>query len=314
MSNFKKIFLVFIPIVLAIFLAGNAGAEPTASGETAVTAVKDQGFVADFYSSPGSEKKIGILALGGSEGGKPDMLAKLFAGAGYPVLCLAYFKVEGRPETLEEIELEYFDKAVDWMLGGTRCRAGGIAVVGASKGAELALLVASRRPEIKGVIAIAPSSVVWQGLPKRFWPPPPVRSSWKTGGQPLAFVPYDNSFIPDPNRLVELYRRSLANTEAVRAASIPVERINGPILLLSGADDALWPSGPMGDAIGARLKEKGFKHGFTHAVFPAAGHTLNENYMIGGTVEGNRKARIEAQAKALEFLASLEKGRAATGK
>jgi dienelactone hydrolase len=283
-------------------------AEPPAPAKTSVLPVTGQGFVADFISSPGAEKKMGILVLGGSEGGKPTTLAAPFAEAGYPALAVGYFRVEGRPATLEEIDLEYFDKPIAWLLAGGRAAPGGIIVVGASKGAELALLLASRKPEIKGVIAISPSSVVWQGIPASFWPTPPVRSSWRAGGKPLAFVPYAAGFIPDPANLVELYRRSLENREAARAAAIPVEKINGPILLLAGADDTLWPAAEMGEAICARLKANGFRFSFQQVVYPQAGHTLNEKYMFGGTADGNRRARLDIPVRIAAFLSALEAG------
>jgi dienelactone hydrolase len=295
---------VVLAMALTFFAPFVAAADP---GITAVlTPVTGAGFVGDFYTSPGAGKKPGIMVLGGSEGGKPSGQAALYAALGYPVLAVGYFKVEGRPDTLEEIDLEYFDKPIAWLMAGERARAGGIVVIGASKGAELALLLASRKPEISGVIALSPSSVVWQGLPKVYWPTPPMRSSWRSGGKPVAFVPYDSGYIPDPSRLVDYYRRSLANQDAARAAVIPVEKINGPVLLLLGADDTLWPSGEMGEAIGARLKANGFRFSFEKKVYPQAGHTLSEKYLLGGTVEGNQQARIESGKKITEFLKQIE--------
>jgi uncharacterized protein len=302
MKNYLRgVVLVMTLTCLAPLLAG---ADPAVT--PVMTAVTGQEFVGDFYTSPGAEKKPGIMVLGGSEGGKPSEQAARYAALGYPVLAVGYFKVEGRPATLEEIDLEYFDKPIAWLMAGERARKGGIVVAGGSKGAELALLLASRKTEISGVIAISPSSVVWQGLPKVYWPTPPVRSSWRAGGKPVAFVPYDSGYIPDPSRLVDYYRRSLANQDAARAAAIPVEKINGPVLLLLGADDTLWPSAEMGEAIGARLKANGFRFSFEKQVYPQAGHTLSEKYLLGGTVEGNRQARLDSMKRITEFLTQIE--------
>jgi dienelactone hydrolase len=289
-SNMNRVFL----LTILTSMAGIAGAQPAA------IAVQGQGFVADFYSSAESTGKTGILVLGGSEGGIPTALAKIFVDAGYPVLCPAYFKMAGTPEILEEIPLEYFDKIIAWMLGEGGMARGGIIAAGASKGAELALLLASRRPEIVGVIAISPSSVVWQGLPKSFWPVPKARSSWTAGRKELPFVSYDFSMGVDPSSLVDMYRQSLKN--AAVDAAISVEKINGPVLLLSGADDRLWPSREMGNTIIAQLKANSFAYRSEHVTYPEAGHTLNENYMVGGSAEGNRKARIDVQARVLDFL------------
>ena len=270
--------------------------------ESVKTTIKGEEFVADLYTTEGSTKKLGVLVLGGSDGGKASYLAKPFAEAGYPTVALAYFKSKGTPEALDEIPLEYFAKALDWMKTNEKM-ADGIVAVGGSKGAELALLLAAKHPEIKGVIALAPSSVVWQGLPKVFWPP---RSSWTFGGQSLPYVPYDISKGIDPKELLGMYQQSLTQKEAVEKATIEVEKINGPILLLSGRDDRMWPSVEMGDAIGERLKVKGFKYKVAHIKYDDAGHTLNEFFMIGGTSEGNQKARLDSTERMLEFLKSVQ--------
>jgi uncharacterized protein len=292
--------------VLAAFMMAFAFITGAAGAEAAPVAVQGQGFTADFYAPAGSSAKTGVLVLGGSEGGKPEVMAKSLVEAGYPVLCIAYFNLEGLPQTLEEIPLEYFYKAISWMIDGGKVKKGGIAVVGGSKGAELALLLASRRPEIIGVVARAPSSVVWQGLPKSFWPLPQARSSWSEGGKPLPFVPYSYDGYSPSSSLVELYRSSLEKAKAAAETVIPVERINGPLLLLSGADDKLWPSSEMAAAIVARLKAKGFSSDVECVVYPDAGHTLNEYVILGGTPDGNRKARLDSEARTLEFLARLD--------
>jgi dienelactone hydrolase len=277
--------------------------------ERAKTEVQGQEFVADFYCEEGCTNKLGILYLGGSEGGKPPRyVPELFAQNGYPVLAPAYFKEQGLPDTLQMIPLEYFDKVIAWMERNERIPRGGIVAVGASKGAELALLLASRKPEIKGVIALSPSSVVWDGLPKEFWPPNP-RSSWSVKGEPVPFVPYDYSkgfAAGDPLAIYRFYQQSLTQTDAVEWAAIKVEYIHGPVLLLSGRNDQLWPSEEMGDAICARLKKNGFKYRYEHVKYDNAGHTLSEYYLLGGTLEGNRKARIDSARRMLEFLKTVE--------
>jgi dienelactone hydrolase len=268
--------------------------------------VVGSGFVADFYSRADLTNKRCILFLGGSEGGKPrNPYAQRLAESGYPTLALAYFKEQGLPESLEMIPLEYFDKPIEWMQ--ERTGRGGIVVVGASRGAELALLLASTKPTIRGVIAISPSSVVWNGMPKE--PPMIVCSSWSLGGKPVPFMPADLSRdlgkeISDGGLHViyKFFQEELARKELVAKATIKVDQVHGPVLLASGHDDEIWPAEEMGDAICSRLKEKAFKYRYEHLKYPDAGHTLSETLMIGGTVEGNRKARIDLTERMLAFL------------
>jgi hypothetical protein len=209
------------------------------------------------------------------------------------------------------IPLEYFDKAIGWMENNEKIRPDGIVVVGKSKGAELALLLASKHSEIVSVVAVVPSSVVWQGIPKTFWPAPPVQSSWSLHGNPIPFVPWDYSHGFNPfgsGGIHKLYQQSLTQKDAVEKASIEVEKIHGPILLISGHDDSLWPSEEMADAICTRLKGKGFNYPYTHLKYMNAGHVFNEDSKHGGTAEGNKQARIDSEDKILKFLQAIEQG------
>src|SRR5688572_2898341 len=71
-----------------------------------------------------------VLLLEGSEGGVPEQAAALLAAEGFAALALAYFGVESLPPRLEEIPLEYFARALDWL----RPRATTVAVLGRSRG------------------------------------------------------------------------------------------------------------------------------------------------------------------------------------
>jgi dienelactone hydrolase len=259
-------------------------------------------FDGEFYPPLGSPKKLGVLVLGGSDGGVPSRRARWIAENGFPVLALAYFKSKRTPEYLDMIPLEYFDQPIEWLIKSKHTQGGRIVVIGESKGAELALLLASRKPEISGVVAFVPSAVVFQGMPKDYWPP---RSSWSHRGEPIPFVPYDLSNLPDPNNVLSIYRNSLKQQEAVRRALIPVARIKGPILLFSATDDRMWPSVEMSEMIMRTLRDEAFSYPCEHIPYDNAGHTMTEHYMMGGTEEGNRKARIDSTDKMLLFLNKL---------
>ena len=76
---------------------------------------------------------------------------------------------------------------------------------------------------------------------------------------------------------------------AMERAAIPVERINGPILFVSAAQDRMWPSREMADEMMMRLKARGFAHTAEHLVvegghdepldeFPRMEAFLQENF------------------------------------
>jgi dienelactone hydrolase len=207
----------------------------------------------------------------------------------------------GLPDSLERIPIETFEHALTLLRlqrGVDRERIG---VVGVSKGGELALLLASMRPEIRATVAFVPSSVVWQSIAPGW----PKTSSWTRHGKELPFVPYGRPSA-EGGGIAAIYRSGLENAEAVAGAVIPVERINGPILLLSGRSDTLWPSAAMSDAVMKRLEANGFSPAHEHVAYDDAGHGISavrdDVSHLGGTNEGNAKAQLDARRRMLEFL------------
>src|SRR5262249_11985593 len=118
----------------------------------------------------------------------------------------------------------------------------------------------------------------------------------------------------------ELFRSGLRNLHAVAQAEIPVEKICGPILLISGGDDHLWPADEMSEKIVARLKKHSFVHRVQHMHYPHAGHMLrypylpttarqsrhralrNAHYSFGGSPAADAEAQAESWQRAIAFL------------
>ena len=218
--------------LLASFLSFSAPPILAATQPEPVTAL-GPGMVGVFYA-PAPGRHDVVLVLGGSEGGVQGSgpLACRLAEHGFGALALAYFGAPGLPQALENVPLESLEAGVDWLRAQPAIGARPIPVMGVSKGAEAVLLLASHDPRLCAVVAGAPSSVVWAGIDMAH-PMTPVPTSSRTlAGKPVPFVPYDSG----PFRGVrDLYDRSLAKASA--KTTIPVERIKGPILLISGKSD-----------------------------------------------------------------------------
>jgi hypothetical protein len=118
----------------------------------------------------------------------------------------------------------------------------------------------------------------------------------------------------DPPELVGLYRQSLlAAPEAVAAATIPVERFFGDVLLVAGGDDRLWPALDAARAIEARRSEVGLPT--TVVTHPAAGHrvvlpgepvpTGGMRLARGGTDDADRALGLLAWPELLRVLSLL---------
>jgi uncharacterized protein len=254
-------------------------------------AVDTNGIVADLFHDGSGKPRKAIVLLGGSEGGKAwssrgtKKVVNQLVSLGYTLLSLAYFKSPGLPPLLEEIPLEYFAKAFKWLINQPEVLPDELAVIGMSKGAEAALVLGSRNPKIKSIIALSGSHVVWQGIPKLGAKPGSrLKSDWSYQGKGLPYVPYGISSWNIGTiigtllygKLRKIHEQALLNQSQVGVALIPVEKIQGAILLMSGKHDKMWPSTEMSELITNRLAGKGFTFPYKHIAYDA-GHN---NYIL----------------------------------
>jgi uncharacterized protein len=259
-----------------------------------------------------------IITIGGAEGGLSfvEEEANMMAREGFIVMRFGYFKFskETLKQTLSEIRVEKVFEAIDYIKKSPLVDSTKIALLGISKGAELALVVASKSNSVKAVVAHLPSHVVWYGLGK--WKGL-NKSSWTYEGQPLPFVPYAK---PQSGwftkRIAEFYEAGLEkHSDKISPSIIKVENISGPILMTSGGKDGIWPSYLMANEIEARLKSKNFAFEVKHLYFPEAGHAIfgvlpnpNDKKAMkdlaagGGSPEANFNARRETWKETFSFL------------
>jgi dienelactone hydrolase len=281
-----------------------------------------------LYLPPGDGPHPAVMTLSGSNGGISRAQAALYAGRGYACLALAYFNYPGRPATLQDIPLEYFGDALEWLAAHPRVRADAIGVTGGSRGGELSLLVGATFPRVRAVVAVVPSGYVWGGVGSDTLDV----EAWTRDGVPLARIPASDAqtaqhveTIDGAQHYTPAFRAAIAAATPAQlaAAEIPVERTNGPILLLAGADDALWDGTALSQVVLRRTKEAGFVHDVELVSYPEAGHALTTPFTpvltqlvhpvipvqlaFGGTRAGTARARVAAWQRALSFFgAALE--------
>jgi dienelactone hydrolase len=255
-----------------------------------------------------------VVVLGGSSGGVPATLAAAAAERGLVALGVGYFGAEGLQPNLVQVPVEIVEAALRWLSRGPRSGNGPVALLGVSKGAELALLAASLMPSLVGsVVAVAPSSVVFAGIVSGR---ASSESSWTWRRHDVPFVPYDPSvgpqFTQHGMRTRPMYEAALANRTSAETGVIEVERITAPVLLLSGSDDQVWPSSSMGLAIRARAVAYGVGDNVEHVVYEGAGHLLltarpavgnsGFSFDFGGTAEGAAAASADVWSRLTEFI------------
>ena len=246
--------------------------------------VMENGIVADLFHDGSGQPRKAIVLMGGSEGGKTwssfqlKKIVNQLLNQGYTLLSLAYFKTGRLPSLLEEIPLEYFEKAFTWLAGQPEVISDELALIGFSKGAEVGLILGSMDPKIKAIIALSPSHVVWQSIPKMgAGQVTEMKSAWSYQGKGLPFVPYGISSWNIGTvigtvlfgKLRKIHEQALLNNSQVAAALIPVEKIQAAILLMSGKRDQMWPSTEMSEQITNRLAMFGFAHPYKHIAFDA---------------------------------------------
>lgn len=235
------------------------------------------GLEADFFHGSSSKPQKALVLLGGSEGGRywsyqPNFIQTLIE-QGYCVLSLPYFGAGNLPTDLRSVPLEYFSKAFQWLsMQKNLVYPNDFALVGLSRGAELALLLGSRYPEVKAVVAIDPSSVVFPGPPIGFLDLfGGEHSAWSEKGYELPFVPIPYTWTTLKGMLsgkrTRMFEKALLNTSSVKAAAIPAEKIQGPILLVSFTRDQVWPSTFMSEQIMERLHNNSFHFHYEHTAF-----------------------------------------------
>lgn len=94
-------------------------------------------------------------------------------------------------------------------------------------------------------------------------------------------------------------------------AVIQVEKITGPILLISSKMDNMWPSEPAAEQIMQRLEDYDFPYSYQHLSYDYGGHMFvpmkfGQTKLFKGdrgkNKEAGLKCRLDSLTKTLEFI------------
>ena len=245
-------------------------------------------------------------------------LAGVFKTQGLTTLALAYVLEEGLPKQFSRVPVDTLEAAAKRLhdMGYEK-----VGLWGISKGAELALLAGSLLPGlVNAVIAVSPMNTVCQGFAKEKGISFVPGSCWSFHGKEIPYTAYQTQKFP----LGEILRKSIRikdvtmydlylplvqnpNPEAV----IRVEKITGPILLISSKMDNMWPSEPAAKQIMKRLQENNFSYDYRHLSYDYGGHMFvpmefGQTKLFKGDRGKNKepglKARLDSLEKTLEFV------------
>ena len=291
--------------------------------------IRDEGLVGTLFTPAGEGPHPVVTVLYGSGGGINERRAAMLASRGYQAFALAYFKAPGLSPYITETPLEYLETGLRWAHRELSPKNGFVAVSGQSRGGELSLLLGATYPElVSAVIAYVPGAMVhgaqgagdparggWQGV------------TWTMGGVPLEHLWNNNKAVhwhpwggdAPPTRHHSVFFEGLKDRELAARARIPVEKIDGPVLLISGRDDRAWPSSLYSKMVVSTLRRHNHPHPVRHLDFDDAGHAINlpivpstqitrihpvskVPYTNGGTPSGNARANDGSWEGMLAFL------------
>jgi dienelactone hydrolase len=198
---------------------------------------------------------------------------------------------------LYDIRLEYFERALRWLANRQEVDPARLVTFGASRGGEASLLIASMFPQlVHAAVGYVPSAT--------------INPSTAVGGAP-AWTYHGKPVYGDR-----------ATPTGTNYGSIRVERINGPVFVVGGDDDGLWPSGLAVRTIKSRMLAHR-RRKITALDYPKAGHAIGfalpiqvkvspVNYGVqssrqgpeffGGSPRADEAAREDSWPKLLRFL------------
>ena len=246
------------------------------------------GFYGAYWPCQGADCAVIAMLGDDPEDHMARSAVKWLLGQGVSVLTMSPAK---KDYSHHNYPLERVEAAIAWLTAHGNRKVG---IAGASTTGTLALTAASYFPALTLTIAMTASDFVWQGFAQgdrdgcKEWPIP-GESLFSYRGKPLPYMPfcyqhpqYWQVFVAEGKRTGDRMnsRKIFDDSEAAHPIQeeemIPVERIQGKLLLVGAEDDTLWDAARYIRRMEKRLSEKPhscsveaavYAHG-THFVFP----------------------------------------------
>ena len=236
----------------------------------------DDGFFGAFYEPKTSAfPGKAMIICSGNEGSfnHAQAVAEKFCLEGMPALALGYWNTDGTPQDACMIPVEYMQSACRWLIRQKSLQPG---VWGMALGAEYALLCASLLPEISCVIAASPIHILANSLSFKRTVHLTDRAPFTYKGVAVPYLAinkkeagkYSSRMLRslllkrEPDTL--FYYKEIFKNPGHPEAEIMVEKIQGPILLLSGGRDVIAPSKWICRQIMDRLHKNDFPYAYSH--------------------------------------------------
>nr|XP_045592604.1 acyl-coenzyme A thioesterase 5-like isoform X2 [Procambarus clarkii] len=218
-----------------------------------------------LYLPPGDGPFPGIVDMFGSVGGLMEFRSAMLASRGLASLALAVFAYDDLPTTTDNLDMEYFEEAVQLLLAQPQVIPDRCGAVGVSKSGDIVFTMGTLFPSVKAVVGISSctmamsSRLTYKGQLYKQGINPPVEMMQMNehGAYSLDF-----SFLFDNDN----------------PAMIPVEEADDEthFLVVAGEDDAFG----FGKSL-AVFRERMLHHNrsnFQTVLYPGTGHMIEPPY------------------------------------
>ncbi|XP_048393960.1 acyl-coenzyme A thioesterase 1-like [Stegostoma tigrinum] len=212
-----------------------------------------------LFVPPGNGPFPGVICMNEIKGGLLEYRSSLLANHGFTTLAFFYDNYDSLPKGVTNFDLEYLEEAVNVLKKHPKVKGPSVGVIGISKGADLALSMATFLPDVQAAVVIngcITSSVF--GLC--------VKNKLISTGlhYNINRMKIADSGVADLSEIMD---------EVDMDNVIPIENTKGTILFVAGEDDKNWSSKHYVDEAVKRLKEHG-KDKFDVLSYPGSGHYL----------------------------------------
>lgn len=271
----------------------------------------EEGLLNGFHLVPEELNSEGVIVtFGGSEGSPNYEVGRILVEQGYEVYSLFFFGPGELPDELMLVPLEFFDDFLTYHTENSNSD-GPITLLGASKGAELVMNLASRYEEIDHIVLYAPTMYSFFSLDQQN----SNQSSWSYEGSTVPYLSaMDGSMWETmkmiggfifyyPVRYAPVYESVFAGTsnEDKEAARIKIENFAGSGIAFIGGADEMWPA----ELLTEDITE--YSDNIELHIYDEAGHLFGSDEILGTSgaliaFGGNSEANMTAAEASNEIL------------
>lgn len=216
-----------------------------------------------LFLPPGDGPFPGVVDMFGTAGGLIEYRSAQLASRGFASLALAYLGYDDLPKLLEKFDIAYFEEAVELLLKHEKVLKPHVGAIGVSKGADLALSLATFIPEVKAAVWINGCSAN-------------VQASLHLHDRTIPGLDFELSRGEFKDGVLDTYEM-LNDPLDYPETVIPIETADAHFLFLAGCDDRNWKSEVYVDQAIDRLRRANMNNYEVHK-YPETGHLIEPPY------------------------------------